>query len=531
MVRSVRKEDYDLVLKFGGGLSTRASEDEIDAREAADGRNFQLDLKNRELRSRAPFDLVGTVPNAAEIRGGGSLLKADGTVSTIFQAGDTVYEWDGDETFTSKQTVNSGAKLRGHWRTHNWTLEDKLLLTDLTLNEVVQEWNGTALSDVTFVNEADSGFGSFYAKYLTITDGRAVYSNIKEAGGTFNHLIVGSEVEDYNQITVSNKPSSALSEADPFYLTTPDLKPINGHVDAFGTTIISSELGKLFNLSGSSAKDFSFADFYPGSSASGDESLAYIGNDIILGRQGRIESVRDTDKFGDSEADDLTLNISDSIQNYKDWTIVYNSRLNRVYCFPDSIGECWVFQTAMRGGELSEWMRWETSHPLDFQPTFVMSMLDPSDGLEYVFMGDASGNVYRMEGTGASGDGGTTNVTTEWLTKLHSAPLDAQAYNVEGYVKYKKSAAHSVEITFEYAGENVFNEKISIDIPAQENQLYWGGDNYWGGTFYWGISTGKMTRQPFFAPGQANEMQVRIKSTSTNDLQINEIGLRFNASS
>ena len=74
-------EELNVVIKFGGGLHTRASADEIDPREAADGQNFIIDLENRNLRNRPPFDLIGTVPNTSEIRGGGSLLKADGTAA------------------------------------------------------------------------------------------------------------------------------------------------------------------------------------------------------------------------------------------------------------------------------------------------------------------------------------------------------------------------------------------------------------------------------------------------------------------
>ena len=76
MVAKIKPTEESLTIKFGGGLHTRASEDEIDPREAADGANFLLDLENRELRNRPPFDLIGQVPNAGEIRGGGSLLKS-----------------------------------------------------------------------------------------------------------------------------------------------------------------------------------------------------------------------------------------------------------------------------------------------------------------------------------------------------------------------------------------------------------------------------------------------------------------------
>lgn len=531
MVNPLPPKNYDVVIKFGGGLHTRASEDDIDPREAADGANFVLDLENRELRRRMPFDLIGTVPNAAEIRGGFSLLKADGTVSTGFQAGSKVYTWNGITTFTEIATVGATAKLRGHWRTHNFTLDDKILISDVNLIEVVKEWNGTTWANVAFIKSPSTAFGTFYAKYLTVVDERVIYAHIKDPTDTFPHMIVGSERSDYALISVENRPASSLSEQDPFFLLTPDLRPINGLVAAFGTTIISSEKGAIFNLSGASAKDFAFQPFYPGSAAAGDESVEYIGNDIIYGRQGRIESVRDTDRFGDAENDDLTVGIADQIEDVTGWRIIYNSRLNRVYCFPEDESEVWVFNTAMRGGKLSPWTRWTTEHALAFQPTFAMSMLDPLTGLEFVAMGDSSGRIYRLEGTGTSGDAGTTNINLEWLTKLFTAPLDAQVYEVEGYIKYHKhvNVASTISLTFEFAGETIFDHALEVEIPAAGERVVYGGGFYYSDGNYYGSITGRLSRQKFFSPGQGNEFQVRVESSGAAEFHVSEIGLRFKA--
>lgn len=528
-IKKIGPDDLNVVITFGGGLHTRASPDDIDAREAADGSNFLLDLENRDLRPRPPFDKIGTVPNAAEIRGGGSLLKSNGTVSTLVQAGDTVYEWNGVTTFTSRGTVNSAAKLRGHWRSHNWTLDDQLLLTDIALVEVVKKWNGTTFASVVFTNEVAGAFGTFYAKYLNVSNERAIFSNIRDPAAVFGHMIVGAKRGDYTIISVAQRPASSLSEADPFFLLAPDLKPINGHVEAFGTALISTERGQLFNLKGESAKDFSFDPFYPGSAATGDESLAYIGNDVIYGRQGRIESVTDTQKFGDSESDDLTKMVADQISGFSGWRSVYNSRLNRVYLFPTGQSEVWVLDTALRGKEISPWMRWRTLHSMAFQPTFVMSMLDPLDGLEYVFMGDASGNFYRLEGSGLAGDGGTQNVVTEHLTKIFVPKLDAQAYDIEGYVRYHKDLAVSVDLVFEYAGEEVFNKTVTVDLAASTGGSYY-GDAYYG-DFYYGDISGRLARRKFGIPGQANEFQIRAKVASPNDFAIGAVGIRFKAAS
>jgi hypothetical protein len=526
MVSKVGPEDLDIILKFGGGLHTRASEDEIDIREAADGQNFDIDFENRELKNRAPFDLVGTVPNAAEIRGGASLIKSDGSVSMLIQAGGKVYEWDGDATFTERGDVQATAKLRGHWRSHTWSLDDKVLITDLNLEETVMEWDGSSLKNVTFAGS----FGDFYAKYCVVANERALFFACRDAT-TNKHMMVGSEVEDYTTISVGDKPSDSLSEADPFFMLTPDLKPINGAVEAFGSVILSTEKGRIFVLSGQSAKDFSLNEFYSGSAAAGDESLVYIGNDVIYGRAGRIESVRDTDRFGDSEADDLTKIISTSVTGFTGWRSVYNSRLNRVYLFPEGVSEVWVYDIAMKDGGLSPWMKWTTTHDLAFRPTFVMSMIDPDDGLEYVFMGDARGNLYRLEGSGSEGDGGQNAIDMTRVSKLLSAPLDSQIYNVEGWIKYRKSEAATVEIRFEYAGESIFNESLTINIPEVSNRLFFGGENYYGGNVYFGTVSGKLSRQPFFPPGQADDFQIRVSTLGNTRVRINEIGLRFRAAS
>lgn len=550
MVQPVKPKDLDLKIKFGGGLHTRASADEIDQREAAAGQNFLLDLDNRELRNRPPFDLIGTVPNAAEIRGGASLLKSDGTVSTLIQAGGVVYEWDGSTGFTQKGTCTSTAKLRGHWRSHNWTLSDKVLITDLSLVDTVKEWDGTTFQSVTFTNETDAGFGSFYAKYVHVADERAMFANVVSNATPTPHLMVGSTISDYTQISVANRPSSSLATSDPFYLLTPDLKPVNGLQSAFGTTIVSSEKGRLFNLDGSSAKDFSFGTFFPGSYASGAESLAYIGTDIIYGRQGRLESVRDTASFGNSESDDLTKQIADFVAPYSGWTIAYNGRAQMVYAFPESQSEVLVYNPAMRTSrslaagptgqfieakddatekiKLSPWMRWQTDHALAFQPTFVMSMLDPTDGLEYVFMGDSSGNFYRMEGTGDSGDGGSADISTSWTSKVFSAPLDAEVYRIKGYLKYRKNAAATVTLTFLFAGRTAYDQTITLTLPEPTGQSYFGGAAYFGGPYYFGVPfSNRLIRQYFDIPGQASDFQVKIDVTGTTNFNLNELGLRF----
>lgn len=531
MVARLPPQEDAIVLKFGGGVHSRASEDEIDPRECHDGQNFILDLENREYRNRKPFDLAATAPNGGQINGFITHQASDGTISFGVQAGDTIYEWDGLSNLTEIATVSSSARLRGRLE-HNWNLDDKVLITDLALEETVKEWDGTTFQDVAFTDENGSGFGDFFAKYCEVSKERAFFGHVKDAGATNPHMIVGAERGDFTVITVAQRPASGLGEADPFFLLTPDLKPVNGLLEAFGLFVISSENGSMFHLTGESAQDFAFDELYPRSFASGDESLAFIGNDVAYGRQGRIESIRDTERFGDVEADDLSVQILDQVESFSDWTTVYNSRLSRVYFFPDEQSECWVYQKALRGTELSPWSKWTTQHPLAFRPTTVMNMLDPVDGLEYVFMGDSDGNIYRLEGTGEGGDGGTADINVSRTSALFSAPLNAEAYDIEGWVKYRKGEAATLTLTFLYAGDVAFDQPVTIELPEITNRpVYGGGLFYSDGNYYGTAFSGRLVRKKFYPGGQSSEFQIRAEINGTTDWQINEIGIRFRAAS
>ena len=532
MVQKIGPEEESVVLKFGGGLHTRASPDEIDSRESAGGFNFLIDIQNRNLRNRPPFDLVGQVPNGQSIRGGACLLKTDGTVTVLFQAGSTVYQWDGHSTFTSVGSCSANCQLRGKWQSHVWNLTDVVLITDLNLIDTVYQWDGTTFKSATFTDQASNPFGTFYAKYCSVLAERAIFSNVRDGSGPLPQLIIGSKQSDYTVITVVNEPSSAIGTGDPFFLISPDLKPINGALYTFGGQMISTERGMIFALTGSSAQDFAFAPFYENSAATGAESISSIGNDFIYGRQGRIESVRDTNSYGNSQSADLTAVVADQIESFNGWTVVFNSRIRKAYCFPTGVSQCWVLDAAIRDGQqISPWMRWETSHSMAFLPTFAMSMLSPADGLEYVFMGDNSGNIYVMEGTGANGDGGTNAIDLQFLSKLMPSRLDAKGYDYEGYIKYQQNLPATVTLTLQFQGENIFNNTITVPLStASTGKYYSGGAHYNDGSVY-NSFTGKLTRNKFSVPGHANEFQLLVECTGNNAVSINEIGIRLRAAS
>lgn len=537
MVAAIRGEPDPIVLRFGGGIHSRASEDEINPRECADGQNFQLDLEDSQFRPRDSFDLEGATQNASELRGLGQLQKADGTISTLVQAGDTVYSWDGS-SFTSVATVSPSAKLRGPL-SQNWQLDDVLLITDMNLVEPVKQWDGTTLQNI-----AHNLTGDFIAKYCFVADERAFFGNVISNSVATPHMLVGSERSDYLTLSISDRPSSSLAEDDPFFLLTPDLRPINGLVEAFQRIVISSLRGSIWILTGGSSKDFAIAELYPRSGAVADESMAYIGNDILYGRQGRIESILATEKFADVQTDDITVPIKDKIGSFKTWRTIYNSRVQRVYLFPDSENEVWVYhkdladprpetvKLADSARNLSPWSKWVTQHQSNFAPTVALNMLDPNDGLEYVFTGDANGNLYKLEGTVNQGDANSAAIISERLSALFRMPANAQAFDIEGWINYRKDRAATVEMTFEAAGRSVFNEKLNITIPAVTNRPTYGGTTYYGGSDYYGVPfAGRITRQEFGSPGRMDAIQIRLRVESSEAFEIQEVGFRFQAAS
>ena len=527
MTKKVRDESSEIV-RFGGGQNSRSSQDQVDPLECTSGANYTLDPGNSELRPRGPFDELGTAPNGAEIRGFATLLKTDGTVSMLVQAGPTVYQWDGS-AFTSVGTVNQLAQLRGP-REANWALTDKVLISDLNLQDDVQEWDGTTFQQTAFLqSDGSSLFGAFRARYCIVENERAFFGNIHESGTAFPHLLVSSELSNYLVVSASDRPASSLGADAPWFLPMPQLKPINGLAFAFGVLAISQEAGAIEKLTGSTAKDFALDKLHDGSGARGQKSVVATSNDIIYGSPGKIESLKATNKFGDVEWDDLSFKIRPDIIDVAGWELVYNPRLKRIYCFPDGQQEVWVLHIDFIGTDLSPWVKWTTRHALSFQPTATMVCRDPVDGLEYTFMGDATGKLYRLEGTGTSGDGGTDAVEVKRVSKSYAAPLDTKAFHINGWMQHKKLATSStVKLRFLFSGEHAFDTEKTMATTAVTFDTPYGGAVYYGGPFYYGPKQlNRFIRRIFGIEGQGNQFQVEVSVDDNNDFAITEVGFRY----
>ena len=530
--RDIAPQNNSIVLRFGGGYHSRASEDEIQPTEASDGKNFDLDLENSHFKPRKPLKLLGTATNTSDIRGFAQLVKQDGSISTLIQAGTTVYAWDGDASWTSKGTVGATAKLRGHLH-HNFTLDEKVIITDLSLVENVAEWDGTTFQDLTH----NLG-GNLLARYAQVSDERLWLANVKSGTAT-PHMLVGSKRSDMSTLSVSDVPSSALGADDAFYLLTPDLRPINGLTEAFGRFLFSSLNGSMFTLNGVDASNFSVSQLFARSAATGDEGMTYGGNDVIYGRAGVIETLAGAETFGDVENDDYSKSIRDQIEDYEKFRLVFNSRTKKLYVFPDGSDTIWVFHKSIHdqlakdvtllraNSQISPWVPYTTSHSAGFQPTTVWTMLDPSSKLQKVYMGDSSGNVYEFDGDTYDGDGGTPNIVTERTSMNYPIP-SGKSFYVTGWVRYRSGADITLNLTFEFGGDTAYDQKITMTLPASGDAIYFGGDAWFAGSVYWGaVFGGRLVMQKYSAAGQGSEFKVRVSATTTNDFSIAEIGIEF----
>lgn len=516
-------EDLDpVILTFGGGINRRKRPFDINPQECYDGQNFDLDHQSSALKRRNAFQLIATAPNAQAIFGFAQHRDTSGNVSTIIQAGGDIYSWDGSTSFTAVGTCTPGSRLRGG-RDSDFPLDDYVIITDLEKLTVVKQWDGTTFAD--FPHNLSQ---ALFAKYCKIHGERAYFANVKSGTDT-PHVLLASALSEPTTLTVSDRPSSSLSAADPFFIPSPDLKPINGLEKGFGVFLLSTAKGQTHVLAGTDATDFTLDSFYPGSAAAGAEAILNIGNDIILGLPGRIESLSGVDRFGDVETNDISDLIQPLIMDATEWRLAYDQTLQKVYCFPNSQSACWVLHKSVLSlGQFSPWSKWVTSHSMGFTPTCIMQIIDPSSGLESVFLGDSSGQIFKMEGQSAT-DGGTASISMFRRSVIFRIP-DGEVFDITGSIVYLKSVAATVTLTFEYSGEAVFDQDIEISIPAATGGAFYNGDAYYGGNFYYNIGfTGKLNRQNFTAAGRAEFVQCKVSVDSDTDIEIQEITLNFRA--
>lgn len=521
---SHKDAELSIILKFGGGVNSAASEDDVGQTECVEGYNFILDYRNKNLKPRNPIKKLGTAPNNQPVNGFANLVKANGDTTILVQAGTVVYNWSEALGFVSVGTVPSNSKLRGHLH-HYWPLDDIVIITDLNLVGPVLQWNGSALSTM-----SHNLTGQFRSKYCWVDNERAHFANIISNSVAIPHMIVASELSDYTSLSVSDRPSSSLGAGDPFYLLSPDLRAVNGIIGFFDTIVSSTEKGSLFRIDGADSTDTAINKFYPRSFAVGDESMAFIGNDVIFGRIGRIEGVVSTQNYGDIALDDITVPIKPDLADLADWLIAYNPRTQKVYVHAAEDDAIWQYSKDVNPQEASPWVKLRTNASFGMNPTAMMTMIDPVDGLEYVYMGDTYGNLYKIEGEAGELDAGAYSIDTLWRSGVYRFSPDLIGDKFIGYINYRAGADTEIEIRLLFGGSYVTTDVINVQLNGDAGGTYFGEDAYFGGPYYFGVSFGgSFRREAIDGAGASEEIQIEIRHSGTANFEINEVGLKFDA--
>ncbi len=507
---------------FTGGINQQGDFNIQDG-ECSAGQNFKLDQNTREFRPREPQDLVATATNQDEITGIMQLIERDGTQSQLVIAGVQVYEWDLGSTFTSRGNVTTDSRLREAY----WSLDDILIITDLDLNNVVKTWDGTTFGTLT---HGIGGVTNLKAKYAVEYAHRMWLFNVDTDGTALPHVCLASEFEDDNNFdsTVQSKGqdgTTAPTVTDAFFMTTPNLREINGVAKFFNTIVISTVGGELFKLEGFDATDFKWTSFYPRSAAVGTEAIQTIGNDVVFMKDGgAIDLLSSTEQFGDVAVDDLSRFILDEVSGLTDAQIVYDQTNQQVLFFvTDKV--LVLDKSRIRSG-VSPWAKYVTGMANSFN-TKAAKYLKLADGSYKVYWGDDVGRILDFRGTGTSGDRGAISVnTTRTIKRIEGSQLING--NAHGLVEYKRVGQNVLNITLNWHrnyGETSASVPLLGPITAG-NPPFFGGSFYFGGDHYFNegvVSTEQISYKGFTPAGRGPGVTVILDVLSTNDFLINRI--------
>ncbi len=500
------------------------------------GYNFDLALNQTSFVPRKAFDLAGTSPAVSGTTSNATtglmqLVKRDGTQTTLTVNGIRVFKWDGASTFTTEGAVTAPALLRDTY----WSLGDYLVITDLNLNNAVQSWDGTTFGALT------TGLTyTLKAKYAIVYLNRVWLFNINYNGTDYPHMVLASAFENPQSYDTSTRggPTTVgggtfATGLEAFYILTPDMKPINGVAVFQNNLIISTTEGRLWNLSGSNSLDFQFTDFFDNEPSVGTECLVNVGNDVIfVSRGGEINSLVATQAFGNVTPFSISKWLPVSTKNIVPTKIIYDVEHQKVLFFIG--GKVLVlFKDLMlqpgAEGQKSPWSVYITQASFAFTTNAVKYMYVPGSTNYSVFMGDASGNIYNLNGSGLT-DAGSYDITAYRRSRhigtevLASWPWVDE--NITGRIRYRRLTPVEATVVLEWDDE-YNNGQTTVKLkgpPVNDTSPYWNDVAYWGDTVYWNDgfnftgNTGEISIDPG-GKGPGFYMGVSVTTNSTFEVQ------------
>lgn len=528
-----------LILNFPYGLNENITPQ---PGECTEGYNFDLQAFRTSLNPRMTFDLKGTAPNAGKLTGLLQLVKRDNTETTLSVNGNQVYLWDGASTFTSKATVTTDALLRGEY----WSLGEYLVITDLNLNNVVATWDGTTYTAMTHTGIA----GNLYAKFAIVHLNRVWLFNITIGTTKYPHMILACRFEDPTNWDNSTRGGASTvgggvfaTGLEAFYLLVADLKAINSVCLFANQLIISTDKGRLWNLQGTSAKDFQFVDFQDTAPAVGVETVISMGNDIIYPRQGNeIVSLYNTQAFGNVLQATLGHWIPSTLSNVTAYNqILYDVTNQRILFFVN--GKLLVLYKdilAQDRGRLMEgpspWSVYTTQDSSSFNTLAAKYMWRPGTQVYSVYFGDSTGRIFDLYGTGATGDAGSSNNTVQVYRKSRHIGVEVLApwpyvdENITGHVRYRRIVAVNLTISFDWDDEYSTTKNVIAlkGPPANDPAPYFGGAFYFGGSSYYnqGFSAARRVASMNINPGgKGPGFFISLSANASSPFQVDSVEL------
>ena len=518
-----------LTVTFERGVNENTTPD---IAECSAGYNFDLSINQTSFVARKAFDLKATAPNGLPLTGLLQLVKRDGSESTLTVNGDRVYLWNGASTFTSKATVISPAKLRSVY----WSLGEYLVITDVSATNVVKTWDGVTFADIV------TGLAKpLRAKYAIVQLNRIWLFNITYDGVSYPHMILASAFENPLSYDTSTRggPSTVgggtfATGLEAFFLLVPDMRPINGVCLFQNTLLISTMEGRLWNLTGTSAKDFGFVDFFDAEPSVGSECVTNIGNDVVfVSRGGEINNLMATQSFGNVRTYSLSRWIPQTTHDIVPRKIIYDQQNQRVLFFlPDQILVLFKDLLAVAGveGVKSPWSFYRTVDPALFNTQDARYMYRPGTKEFTVFFGDALGRIYDLDGTGAV-DAGLYGITVFRRTRhigpdiMNKTPWPWVEENITGRIRYKRLSPIDATVTLEWENEyNQASTTVSMKGPGVlDVSPYWNGDSYWSGTDYWNggfDATGQTTSININPGGKGPGFFMDISLTASSPFEV-----------
>lgn len=539
-----------LSILFPAGLNQNENPD---IGEASAGYNFELGARQTELAPRLAFDLKGTAPNKQPVTGICQLVKRNGNQTTLVFADSTCYLWDGANNWNSWTIQAGGITSGGKMRDVYWSLGDYLVMVDVStvVFNVVKMWDGVTYQSMPFFSDVahiTPYTPTFSCQYAVVFNSRMWYFNITSNGVNYPHMIVASYFEDPQIVNVSTRggPTNLGGSTFPtgleaFYILTPDLKAING-VSVFQNVLVISTIdGQLHKLTGSSAADYQFVNFYVGSSAVGTEAIQNIGNDVIYIRKGgNINLLRSVQYFGDVRSNDVARWIPQITKNIPDALIVYEQTSQKVLFFIQN-KILVLFKDILYGAEtdsavnqgLSPWSVYVTDHPNQFNVQAAKYMQIPGTTNYSTYFGDVYGNVYDINGTGGS-DGGIYQINLSRTTKLIDdtvmTPFPWKSEIILGRVQYHRVSQASLNISFTWSDEyNVSNATVQLKGPATNTVgVFYGGNVYYQGNFFYNQgfqATNSVSHQHFSPSGKGTGFYITLSSQSNAAWSVDHLEL------